>query len=218
MSNPHNPQSPTAPTGLGFIHKHPDHIRVNSNGRLVLCGEHEMPPPPNMQQIASGLISQFPPPHHATSSTSSLVSTSSMEHLSEEYREALRTARHHPNADPTYIQSLQVLFDGLNEQGPIPQRPTTTQMEPFFRRHRYPARSSGRGSRGGSINHECLWPGCDFKHTLQKCIDHFFCQHVAIKFFLCGIEDCNKTFLRKHDLDKHRARAHNIPKPRDHSE
>ncbi|PVF92278.1 hypothetical protein CPB86DRAFT_196842 [Serendipita vermifera] len=145
----------------------------------------------------------------------SSVSASSMEHLSEEYREALRTARNHPNADPVYIQQLQVLFEGLHLQGPTHQRPTTTQMEPFFRRHqrRYPARSSVNGARS---DYECLWPGCYFKHALEKCIDHFFSQHVAVKFSLPRVEDWSKTFMVDNEVDKNKDRAHNLPKARDH--
>jgi hypothetical protein len=177
------------PSGLGFIHKYSDHIKFN-NQKLNLACEHEIPPTNLHQQMEPSFLNQFQSPqNNPASSSSSLASAASMQHLAEEYRAPLRTARHHPDADPVFIEHLQIVLGGLNDQGVVPERPTTVQMEPLFRRHRYPVRSTGRGSRGGSINHECLWPGCQFKHTLQKCIDHFFSQHVTVKFFLCGVND-----------------------------
>ena len=109
--------------------------------------------------------------------------------LRSDYEEAILRAAH---ADNEYQGKLRLLLQSFPQgEGEVPPRPTPDQMQVLFKKVLYSdqARPRGRGSKGGVKHYECEWPACQFKGPLQKCMDHFFCEHVKLKFFKCDQPD-----------------------------
>lgn len=89
--------------------------------------------------------------------------------------------------DPDYRAALATLLRSFPQGDQAPQRPDPSQMQSLFAKVYFPTqtRTRGKGSKGGIKHHECQWSRCDYKGTLQKCIDHFFSEHIKLKFFQC---------------------------------
>jgi hypothetical protein len=109
--------------------------------------------------------------------------------LRNDYQEAMERATHAGNE---YQGRLRSLLQSLPQgEGELPPRPTPEQMQVLFKKVLYSdqPRPRGKGSKGGVKHYECEWPACPFKGPLQKCMDHFFCEHVKLKFFKCDQPD-----------------------------
>lgn len=135
--------------------------------------------------------------------------------LRGDYQQAVA---HVAGVDKDYQRELRSLLQTFPQgDGEVPTRPKPEQMQVLFEKVLFhdQVRPRGKGSKGGVKHYECKWPSCSFKGTLQKCMDHFFCEHVKLKFFKCDQPNCGITFLRKYDLDKHKKKQHSMLRPRE---
>jgi hypothetical protein len=109
--------------------------------------------------------------------------------LRNDYQEAMERANHANNEYQGKVRSLLQSFP--QGDGEAPSRPTPEQMHVLFKKVLYSdqPRPHGKGSKGGVKHFECEWPACRYKGTLQKCMDHFFYEHVKLKFFKCDQPD-----------------------------
>jgi len=105
--------------------------------------------------------------------------------LRSDYDEAIKRAA---DASGEYQRALQSLLRKFPQgEGEVPQRPESGDMECLFKKvlHREQKPPRGRGSKGGVKHWSCEWPRCEFTGPMQKCMDHFFANHVKLKFFQC---------------------------------
>ncbi|KIM30222.1 hypothetical protein M408DRAFT_295359 [Serendipita vermifera MAFF 305830] len=62
----------------------------------------------------------------------------------------------------------------------------------------------GQGARGGAIGYACEWPGCGKELSGRTDRVHEDAlNHLNIKIFACDANDCNASFLRKNELNRH---------------
>jgi hypothetical protein len=99
--------------------------------------------------------------------------------LRDDYEKAIERAAH---AGKEYQRQLRLLLQSFPQgDDELPQRPTPEEMQVLFKKVLYSDRPRSRGVK----HYECEWPACPFKGPLQKCMDHFFHEHVKLKFFKC---------------------------------
>lgn len=184
------------PTGHCFNGANQD---VNVHGTRLMTAFRDDPPPPNQGNSLSPSSSP-----HSNIPLSTAI-------LEPRYQRIMQEI---PPGNEDYSKEMMQLCWHFQRQGEVPVRPSSDEVKDLFRSIPYPKTSTGKGSKGGMRHHECLWPQCTFKDTLQKCMDHLFSQHMKVKFYRCGVDNCTMLFARKFDCDKHKNRTHNVPRPR----
>ncbi|KIM30275.1 hypothetical protein M408DRAFT_22281, partial [Serendipita vermifera MAFF 305830] len=62
----------------------------------------------------------------------------------------------------------------------------------------------GQGARGAVIGYTCEWPGCgkELSGRTDR-VQEDALNHLNIKIFACDAKDCNASFLRKKELNRH---------------
>jgi len=165
---------PTHPTGHGFNGANDDMNVPHNSGRLITAIRSNFPPP-SSSGPSSALSAS--PSHHSTAIAPPPV-------LEERYQKIIDEL---PPGNNGYREEMFQLCLGLQQQGEVPNRPSSEDVKDLFRNIPHPKASTGKGSKGGMKHHECLWPGCEFKDTLQKGMDHLFSKHMKVKFFRCGV-------------------------------
>jgi hypothetical protein len=144
----------------------------HNSGRLITAIRSNFPPPPSSND-----------PSSAPSVSPSTVNAS-LAVLEERYQRIINDI---PPGNNEYCDEMLQLCLGLQQQGEVPNRPSSDDVKDLFRNVPHPKASTGKGSKGGMKHHECLWPNCDFKDTLQKGMDHLFSKHMKVKFYQCGV-------------------------------
>jgi hypothetical protein len=164
---------PTHPTGHGFNGANDDMNVPHNSGRLITAIRSNFPQPPS--SVSSSALSVSSP--HSTVIGSPAA-------LEDRYQRIINDI---PPGNEGYCGEMLQLCLSLQQQGEVPSRPSSEDVKDLFRNVPHPKASTGKGSKGGMKHHECLWPGCDFKDTLQKGMDHLFSKHMKVKFYQCGV-------------------------------
>lgn len=163
------PRIPTPPLGHALQSSAHEPVPNHSQGRLITA-------------YRAGQAT-WPPNNPIDSNTLPNVRTDTP--LRGDYQQAVA---HVAGVDKDYQRELRSLLQTFPQgDGEVPTRPKPEQMQVLFEKVLFhdQTRSRGKGSKGGVKHYECKWPSCPFKGTLQKCMDHFFCEHVKLKFFRC---------------------------------